>query len=290
MNYVVFEAGSRAGFSTEMFFIDYIKQTGNETDMLYMVDDSQDVNKVYSSERVKRISYSDFLMLDKKHLIIFPGDELTRQSKKYVKDIAKWFKFSFIENDWYNKKEMNEILYKVTRGCKIKVPKTFECSKVCVRPNSMSAGSKGLQLLDEVSITEKIDIAKEYVVDVLRYDDKMHLYPRQVILKNGYDRMIKPLKEDSDIGKAVKEFILEICPENFGIYSCIFHLQIAEDKNGNLYYIESSKRISGTSIVNIFRGMNPFCLINGVESKERINPFKYDEWYRYEDFIKAIDL
>ena len=289
MKYVVFEAGSRAGFSSEMFFLDYQKKTSSE-DVLYMVDDSLQVNEVEPSSNVKRITFFDFLGLDKEGLVVFPADELSRQSQCVVYDLAKSKEFSRTDYVYYHKGSVNHNLHMLTYGCRIKVPKTFECTNVCVRPNTMSAGSKGIQLLDNVSITEKIDIAEEYVVDVLRSENSIKLYPRAVVLKNGYDRLIKPLKEDSDIGEAAKEFIFTACPKNEGIFSNVFHLQLAKDYKGDLFYIESSKRISGTSIINIFRGMNPFCFINGVETEERNNPFQYDKWYRYEDFIKALDL
>lgn len=289
MKYVVFEAGSRAGFSAEMFFLDYVKKTGSD-DILYMVDDSLQVNEVESSNNVKRINFFDFLGLDKKDMVVFPADELSRQSERVVYDLAKPHGFSNVDYIYYFKESMNQNLHMLTYGCKIKVPKTFDETNICVRPNTMSAGSKGIQLLNNVSITERINIVEEYVVDVVRSDNDMKLYPRAVVLKNGYDRLIKPLSEDSEIGEAAREFILAASPTNKGLFSDVFHLQLAQDLTGDLYYIESSKRISGTSIINIFRGMNPFCFINGVETEERNNPFQYDKWYRYEDFIKALDL
>lgn len=290
MNFVVFEAGSRAGFSAEMFFVDYVKRTGNVDDVLYMVDNSSQVNEVESASSVRRISYSDFQDLDKNNLVVFPADELSRQSKADVYKLAESNDFSKIDYIYYRKNSVNIMLAKNTKGCRIKVPKTLDETNVCVRPNTMSAGSKGIQLLGNVSITERISIVQEYVVDVLRTDDDIKVYPRAVVLKNGYDRMIKPLDEDSEIGMASKEFILSAYPENEGLFSNIFHLQLAKDIHGDLYYIEASKRISGTSIVNLFRGMNPFCFIMGVKNEERNNPFQYDKWYRYEDFIKELSI
>lgn len=290
MKYVVFESGSRAGFSAEMFFLDYVNQTERSNDTLYMVDDSSDVNDVVCSSNVKRISFFDYLELDKKGLIIFPADELSRQSKSVVYDLANNNEVSGVDYIYYYKQSMNAKLQELTNGCKIKIPRTFDITNVCVRPNTMSAGSKGIQLLNNVSITERINIKQEYVVDVIRSQENIEIYPRAVVLKNGYDRLIKPLESDSYIGEAVKEFVISAAPKNEGLFSNIFHLQLAEDVKGDLYYIESSKRISGTSIVNIFRGMNPFCFINGVQTKERNNPFMYGKWYRYEDFIKALDV
>ena len=290
MKYVVFEAGSRAGFSAEMFFLDYINQGGNKDDVLYMVDDCQKVNEVVTPPNIARISFNDFLFLDKRDSMIFPADELTRQRDLYIDELARKNKFSFVENYYYSKKHINKYLEKATEGCRIKVPKTFDSSSICVRPNSQSAGSKGLQLLEDTCITEKLKIKEEYVVDVIRTQDSIKVYPRAVVLKNGYDRMIKPLKEDSEIGIAVKEFVKEADSTNDWLFSNVFHLQIALDVNGEYYYIESSKRISGTSIVNLFRGMNPFCFINGMECEEKVNPFQYDKWYRYEDFIRELKI
>ena len=287
MKYVVFEAGSRAGFSAEMFFLDYLKRTGKD-DILYMVDDSLQVNEVESPINVERITHEDFIKLYDGNTVVFPADELSRQSRPTDFDAASKNSFSKVDSLYYNKKKINENLNMLTYGCKIKIPKTFDLTNICIRPNTMSAGSKGIQLLDNVSITEKINIVEEYVVDVLRSDTDMKLYPRAVVLKNGYDRLIKPLEENSEIGEACKEFILEACPKNTGLFSNVFHLQLAKDDKGGLYYIESSKRISGTSIVNIFRGMNPFDFINGEKLEERNSPFLYGKWYRYEDFLMKI--
>jgi hypothetical protein len=173
------------------------------------------------------------------------------------------------------------------KGSSILIPKTFDVKNVCIRPNTLSAGSKGLQLLDNVSITQKINIVEEYVVDVLRDDDNIRIFPRQVKLKNGYDRLIMPISENSLLADDIVEFITKVSPSNEGVFSDIFHLQLAKADDGNVYYIEWSKRISGTSVVNLFRGMNPFCFINGIDVKVE-NPFSYGEWYRYEDFLNQI--
>ena len=121
MKYVVFEAGSRAGFSSEMFFLDYVKKTGRD-DVLYMVDDSLQVNEVETSNNVKRINFFDFLELDKKDMVVFPADELSRQSQSVVYDLAKAHGFSDVDYIYYYKKSMNKNLHMLTYGCKIKVP------------------------------------------------------------------------------------------------------------------------------------------------------------------------
>lgn len=288
MTYIVFEAGSRAGFSAEMFFKDYAKRTSS-ADKLVMIDDDKMVNRVASGEQVMRrgMDYYNALCKDIELTTIFPADELTRQRNSTVRNHACMNKCSYIEPWYYDKKRMNEYLSEKAKGCKILIPKTFEHERVCIRPNSLSAGSKGIQFLDNVSVTQKIKIVEEYVVDVLRNDKEIRVYPRQVVLKNGYDRLIKFISEDSDLGCAVKEFVSMVSPSNDGVFSDIFHLQLAKADDGHIYYIEWSKRISGTSIVNMFRGMNPFNFINGVETVCE-NPFCIGEWYRYEDFIKKL--
>ena len=49
---------------------------------------------------------------------------------------------------------------------------------------------------------------------------------------------------------------------------------------------KSGKRISGTSIVNLFRGYNPFDAFAGVPTPAYKGDFaREDVWYRYEDFV-----
>ena len=66
----------------------------------------------------------------------------------------------------------------------------------------------------------------------------------------------------------------------------IFHIQLIENPAGEIYFVEYSKRISGTSIVNLFRGYNPFDSFAGVETPRFKGGFAEENvWYRYEDFI-----
>ena len=66
----------------------------------------------------------------------------------------------------------------------------------------------------------------------------------------------------------------------------IFHIQLIEDPAGQIFFVEYSKRISGTSIVNLFRGYNPFDALTGVQTPVCKGDFaKEDVWYRYEDFM-----
>lgn len=286
MNFIVFESGSRAGLSAELFFEEYVRQSGSKH-MLYLSDLDQDFHRIAKRHpQVERIHDSQaFEMLKSGNAVIFPADELTRQNNALAAEVASRHCFSRVEPFYYNKKRMNDFLAPLTKECKIRVPSTFESSSVCIRPNSMSAGSRNVQVLDNICVTQKIDIAHEFVVDVLRYDDdKMHIFPREVTLKNGYDRFIKLLPLDGELAAVVNEFVTSACPKNEGPFSNIFHLQLCQDPEGDLYYIEFSKRISGTSCVNIVSGMNPFALINGEQQKLSTTLID-DKWRRFEDFL-----
>ena len=55
-------------------------------------------------------------------------------------------------------------------------------------------------------------------------------------------------------------------------------------KKGDYYYIEFSKRISGTACVNILSGMSPFAMIDGID--QELNSGMIDGcWRRFEDFM-----
>ena len=286
MKYVVFEAGSRAGLSAEMFFRHYVNNNWTCSDKLIMVDDDLTVNKVVTEKFnngavIERVS-SNELSFDS-DTVIFPADELSRQRmtlEAYCDDNSR------VDKNYYNKSYVNGILGDICgNDSQIKIPVTFGICKVFIKPNSESAGSKGLYSFENACVSQKIDIEEEYVIDVLRNDEIMYMYPRQVILKNGYDRFIKPLTRDSEVCKAVEQFIYSVCPSNDGMFSNVFHLQLAKDVCGDFYFIEFSKRISGTSVVNIDRGMDPFAFIKGEKMHECTPYFKFNEWYRYEDFL-----
>lgn len=211
---------------------------------------------------------------------IFPCDELTRQSNAIVADIAAIDNVSSVEPHFYDKRMMNTYLDDRAKG--LKIPKTFPIENVFVKPNAMSAGSKGCYPMNDMCVSERINIKNEYVIDCLKGEEQLQVFPRQVVLKNGYDKYIKLLPVASKIGDAVFEFILSIA--ECKLFNGIFHLQVAENNNGDFYYIEASKRISGTSIANLTRGFNPFFFLNGLRrpSEDR---FKENQWYRFEDFI-----
>lgn len=286
MNFVVFESGSRAGLSAELFFEHYVDATGAQH-QLFLSDLDESFQRIVSRHRQVHLIHDNhaFEMLEAGEAVIFPADELTRQSNPVAYKIAMKQSFSSVLPFFYNKMQMNQYLLHSIADCAIRVPETFALSNVCVKPNSMSAGSRNIQFLDNACVMQKIDIDHEYVVDVLRYDnERMYIFPREVTLKNGYDRFIKLLPLDGELAAHVSEFVKAVCPKNNGMFNDIFHLQLCQDKGGKYYYIEFSKRISGTSCVNIVSGMNPFALIDGVD--QQINTSLIDgHWRRFEDFI-----
>lgn len=291
MKYLVFESGGRAGFSAEMFFRQYVKNNPECTDTLILVDDNPVVNDIVVEQPlsdnavIKRMSIND-VPFYQNDIVVFPADELARQTRKLY---AFCDKYSAVDRNYYNKSYVNNIIEAISGPrMKIKVPVTFGICNVFIKPNTESAGSNGLHSFKNACVSQRIDIAEEYVIDVLRDDEHMHMYPRQVILKNGYDRLIKPLTCDSEVGKAAEEFIKRVCPANEGMFSNVFHLQLVKDVDGDFYFIEFSKRISGTSVVNIDRGMDPFAFMKGEKMQDRTPSFKFNEWYRYEDFLTRL--
>ena len=286
MNYIVFESGSRAGLSAELFFEEYVNSTGAQH-QLFLSDLDEDFQHIVSRHpQVHLIHDSEaFEMLKAGDAVIFPADELTRQSNPVATEVASQHSFSHILPSYYNKRQMNEFLAPLAANCVIRIPETFALSNVCIKPNSMSAGSRNIQFLDNACVVQKIDIEHEFVVDVLRYNDnKMYIFPREVTLKNGYDRFIKLLPLDGELTSYVTEFVKAACPKNEGVFSDIFHLQLCQDKLGQFYYIEFSKRISGTSCVNIVSGMSPFAMLDGLD--QEISTIMIDgKWRRFEDYL-----
>jgi hypothetical protein len=290
MNFIVFESGSRAGLSAELFFEHYVNHTGAQHH-LYLSDFDESFQYIVSRHPQVHLIHDSraFEMLEVGNAVIFPADELTRQRNEMVTSKALEHSFSSVEPFYYQKMQMNEYLAPLTANCVIQVPRTFMLSSVCIKPNSMSAGSRNIQFLDNACVTQKIDIEHEFVVDVLRYDDdKMYIFPREVTLKNGYDRFVKLLPLDGELATHVTEFVKAVCPRNDGVFSDIFHLQLCQDKKGQFYYIEFSKRISGTSCVNLVSGMSPFAMLDGVDQKISTNLID-GNWRRFEDFLLIMD-
>lgn len=296
MRYFVFEAGSRCGFSAEQFFINYQKAIGGNDDSLFLVDSDPTFSAVVSfHDNIFRISESealDLLAHDSSDTIIFPADELSRQSKNLVRAVASFHPISKVEQCFYDKRNVNLSLVNNPAG--VVIPYTFKMNGVVIRPNTMSAGSKGVQFLDDVCVSKKIDIQEEYVVDIYCDTEQIAMYGREVKLRCGYDKMIRFLEDDDPIYDTIEAFIRYAqSTEIGGLFYGIFHLQLARNKNGHLFFIEASKRLSGSSIVNIVRGYNPFCLLNDVEytpqSKRRnTGCFETNKWYRFEDILLSI--
>ena len=295
-NYIAFEAGSRAGLSTELFFRAWRKQNhwkDGEGDVLVLADSASSYYQVPTcSKSICRVAERDGIKMATRldGFIIFPADELTRQCNERVRYAAGRSRWSAVHPLWYDKTHVNNVLYEAIYGtwCVIRVPLTFGLSDVCVKPVKASAGSRGIELKSDVCVSQAIAIKHEYVIDVLRSENEIKLFPREVQLRCGYDKMIMLMEPDCQLSQEVRSFI-----EAAGSFSLfapgIFHLQIAEDENGDLFYIESSRRISGTSIVNLYNGFNPFCFMNGVDAQYPISKFEYGRWYRYEDFILDIE-
>lgn len=277
--WVVFEAGSRAGLSALMFFRQYKKLVPND-DELIMVDD----DKVFLStnneafDSVTTMCSKNLCLEHCGEYVVFPADELTRQ-RGHRFGTGEWFNNVGVE--MYDKRFVTAMLE--SRG--VSVPKTLMAENVIVKPNSMSAGSKGIMNLDDYCVQQRIDVAHEYVVDMFVGEDGgiVKLCPREVKLRAGYDRYIRFLHS----GHKVAMFAYDVVNADvIGMFRGPCHIQVVEDHNGQLYYIEGSKRISGTSLVNILRGYNPFCMLNDVETP--VND--YDEgWHTFEELLIKVE-
>lgn len=285
MRYVVFEAGSRAGLSALLFFCQFQKKSKTR-DTLLLVDSDEyfakTIGKRFGSN-VDAVSeaewYASLLKSNEsiRETQVFPADELTRQKGTHL--ATEWW--NRVRPEFYDKAYVNLCMEK--NG--ISVPKTFNVSgRLIVKPNSLSAGSRGLCFFDDVCVSERIDIVHEYVVDCF-YDpeaNETEVHARETRLKNGYDKYIRFLPQNDK----VVSFAIEILKTQ-PVYEMLVgpcHLQIAEDASGKLYYIEGSKRISGTSLVFLLDGYNPFFNISGFtqgKTKPRVN-----EWFSYEQVMQ----
>jgi hypothetical protein len=222
------------------------------------------------------MSETDFVDYKNKcneEFVIFPADELTRQ--RGVDFGIKWY--NSVKKEDYDKTIVNKLL--IGRG--IDVPRTFDTNNIFVRPNTESAGCKGVYKLEGVCITEFIDIANEYVVDVYYDGEIMTSQAREVVLAKGYDKYIKFLENGSDVDIFARKVA-------FVLYKGFCNIQIIRDKQGKLYYVESSKRISGTSIVNILLGYNPFIMLYEPLPIQAVREVEYDKWYSYEQLLEKV--
>ena len=287
MKYLVFEAGGRAGLSAELFFANRVrKDDGNS---LVMADMDTTYIQCLCPAGVSRVLESDALAMiaaDASSCAVFPADELARQGKPAVFDLAARNHMVAVEKWFFNKRGMNLKLAQITSGCQINIPETFSLDDVFRRPNTMSAGSHGVGRLENTCITRRVEIAHEYVVDVNWTAEEPVIYAREVKIKNGYDKYLKFLGSGSKVARAVDEFVRAIRAKAPLMVTGIFHIQLIENPAGQIFFVEYSKRISGTSIVNLFRGYNPFDALTGVQTPVFTGDFaKEDVWYRYEDFM-----
>ena len=287
MRYLVFEAGGRAGLSAELFFVNRVRKDDGSS--LVLADMDTTYIQCPCPAGVSRVAEAEALSLiasDSAGCTVFPADELARQSKPAVFDLASRNPMVAVEQWFFNKRMMNERLAAATEGCAINIPETFSLDDVFMRPNTMSAGSHGVGRLENTCITRRVEIAHEYVVDVNWTAAEPVIYAREVRIKNGYDKYLQFLGSGSKVARAVDEFVRAIRASVPLLVTGIFHIQLIENPAGEIYFVEYSKRISGTSIVNLFRGYNPFDAFAGVETPRFNGGFaKENVWYRYEDFI-----
>lgn len=295
--YIVFEAGSRAGLSAEIFFRAWRKQNGwddGNGDVLYLADSDQTYCSVLSeSDNIIRISEQEAVNLIQsgEDVVVFPGDELTRQLNPVVRNAVQDDDYARVSPLWYDKAHVNNVLAELVSidQCKIRIPLTFGLTDAFIKPNKASAGSKGLELKVDVCVSQIIDIRREFVADVLYDGNYVNVFPREVKLRSGYDKMIRLLPPLSRISREVRKFVECVSSQVELFAPGIFHIQLAEDTNGDLFYIEASRRISGTSLVNLANGFNPFCFMNRVKTDVFVTRFEDGKWFRYEDFVLDIE-
>lgn len=287
MTYLVFEAGGRAGLSAELFFVN--RSNPSDGSRLVLADMDPFYRQCPGPRDVVRTGEREALEMirsDASGLMLFPADELARQGKEEVFALASGNPLTAVEKWFYDKRRVNTTLEKATEGCEIRIPETFSLDDLFMRPNTMSAGSHGVGRLENTCITKYIEIAREYVVDVDFTGSEPKVYAREVRIKNGYDRYLKFLPSGSRIATAAGEFVKAIRSAVPLMATGIFHIQLIENPAGEIYFVEYSKRISGTSIVNLYRGFNPFDSFAGVTRRSCLGDTVREEvWYRYEDLI-----
>lgn len=277
-NWLVFEAGSRAGLSATAFFRQFRNEYKSE-DTLCLIDDDETFMLCTDIEKdgVKIIHKSAVdVLLDSS--VIFPADELTRQSGM-PENSRKWF--NSVYSEFYDKRYVSFRL----ENNGVRVPRTLFAEDVIVKPNSMSAGSKGIYTFDNCCVQQRIDVKHEYVVDMFvdEYKNVVQLFPREVKLRAGYDKYIRFLWLDHKVAEFAKEIV---AADSIGIFRGPCHVQIIEDASGMLYYVEGSKRISGSSLVNILRGYNPFALLNGIVPEYKC----FDEkWHLFDELLVKVE-
>lgn len=280
MEWVVYESGSRAGLSAVMFFKHYKKNHPND-DTLTLVDDDHTFQKstidtLCEDVEVSHPVYNEKLL----SVCVFPADELTRQSNE-LPGAKMWF--NKVDREYYDKRFINAMLSR--NG--VSVPLTLSAENIIAKPNSMSAGSKGICTFDDYCVQQRIDVEHEYVVDFFVDQDGkvVQLYPREVKLRAGYDKYIKFLPLSHKVARFTNDVVKA---DSIGLFRGVCHIQVIEDAQGKMYYVEGSKRISGSSLVNIIRGYDPFALLCG----KTCNYIECDDdWHLFDELlIKAWSL
>ncbi len=291
MNYIVFEAGSRAGFSAEMFYRAWRRHHPDSDVRLIMADSDTTFARIPAPDGVVRENDKvAAARLGTPGYKAFPGDELTRQRDLHVQGAVASDPMACVEPWFYEKATVNRTLERLTgNAAGIRIPRTFEFESVCVKPNSLSAGSRNVEFKEGMCVSELIDIEREYVVDVLETGGNYRIFARETKLRCGYDKLVRLLPSDHSLVAAVRSFVTAVnAGSDASLFRGVFHLQIAETPSGEYYFIEASKRISGSAIVNVFRGFNPFDVLESTEPVACCNPFAEDEWYRFEDFVAEL--
>ena len=287
MNYLVFEAGGRAGLSAELFFL--YRSTPGDGNRLILADMDPSYRLCPGARDIVRTGEDEALSLIAEHpddCRVFPADELARQGKRAVFDLAARDPMVAVEQWFFSKRRMNEVLAAITAGCTVRIPETFALDDVFMRPNTMSAGSHGVGRLVNTCITRYVPIAREFVVDVDYTGAEPRVFARQVRIKNGYDKYLKFLAADNRVSLAAEEFVRAIRRSEPMLATGIFHIQLIEDPAGDIYFVEYSKRISGTSLADLYRGFNPFDAFAGAETKVALGKtIREETWYRYEDLL-----
>lgn len=284
--WVVFEAGSRAGLSARLFFDDYCKRISSE-DTLLLVDDDECVVNALNETKTDRVCAEGNLLvgLRRKDAVVFPADELTRQQSLDVDRChisRRWF--NDVVPAYYNKNLINRALAQVG----ICVPATFCIDNVLIKPNTMSAGSRGIRTFENVCVQQRLYISQEFVVDATVDESRtiLGIIARETKLRAGYDKLIRFVESDHPVVEFARQ-IIECSPNQ--MFQGVCHLQICctNESSSQFYYIEGSKRISGTSMVNLLADYNPFVLLHTKEQTECI-PFD-TKWHTYEDLLVRVN-
>lgn len=247
-NYILPEAGGAAAISGLQFLLDtdISKYSISVSDM-----DSSVIKYWNLPKQVDTLNIKNYVPV--------PTDEYSRLNDLDIKQ-------SYINNPIFSNIEMalfnnKSISCNTARNLKhLKFPYIRRGKSVRSRP-ILGAGSKDHTIYTSPSrIKNKInniftynftnDYKTEYVIDFYVNNDKTYGFnPREVLsLKNGADNYIKFISDPNKL-ELFNKIILEVI-EKFNWFG-IGNLQILEDIYGNMWFIEISARLSGTSWINI---------------------------------------